>query len=226
MRLVAHRGDQAEAQENTLPAFMAAAAAGARFIECDIQFSRDMLPVVFHDHHLGRLFGRPDLRLATHMATAPGLETFAPLLLADLLAWLDGEPQLTLFMEIKPNVLTRHRPGVIVRLLAPFLSRPSAERIVIISQSAALLEACARRLPQSLGWVASQRRPPSCRIGWVFLDKRRCESLADWKERGINVAVYTVNNAAEAQQYFVAGADLVETNYLARLRHDLENSRF
>ncbi|HXH72113.1 MAG TPA: glycerophosphodiester phosphodiesterase family protein [Mariprofundaceae bacterium] len=226
--MVAHRGDQGEATENTLPAFVAAAAAGARYIECDIQFGRDMQPVVFHDHHLGRLFGRPDLRLAMHLdtvsgSTMPGFESFAPLLLADLLGWLDGEPQLTLFLEIKPNVLSRHRPGVIVRLLAPLLNRPSAERIVIISQSAAMLEACARHLPQRRGWVASVRRRPRCGLHSVFLDKRQTGSLAGWKAEGVRVAVYTVNDAAEATSLFDAGADLVETNYFARLRRDLEN---
>lgn len=219
--LVAHRGDQSESQENTLPAFQAAAAAGARYIECDIQFGRDLQPVVFHDHHLGRLFGRPDLRLAMHMGPIPGFESFAPLPLAELLGWLDTQPQLTLFMEIKPNVLSRRRPGAIMRLLAPLLRRPSGDRIIVISQSAALLEASARLLPQPRGWVATARRRPDCDLAWVFLDKRHCESLTEWKVQGIGVAVYTVNDAAEARQLHDLGTTLVETNHFARLCGDL-----
>jgi len=228
VRLVAHRGDQWTAVENSLAAFEAAAAGGARFVECDIQFDRELQPLVFHDHHLGRLFGRPDLRLAEHAAASLRDQhpAFVPLLLSELLDWLATQPQLTLFLEIKPSVLSRHRPGVIVRLLAPHLERMEMDRIVLISQSAALLEACSHRLPNRRGWVASSRRRPACESDWVFLDKRHCESLTDWKAEGIRVAVYTVNDATEAWQLFNAGADLVETNHFARLCLDLENGRY
>jgi len=217
--LVAHRGDQTAAAENTLPAFKAAADAGARFIECDIQFDKELQPLVFHDHHLGRLFGRADLRLANHAATElanlqPG---FIPLPLIELLDWLDTQPQLTLFLEIKPNVLSRHRPGVIARLLAPLLARPAGERIVVISQSSVMMEACARYLPQRYGWVMTEHRRPTCNLSHVFLEEHSCAFMVGWKSEGVCVVVYTVNEIDEAKYLLAAGADLVETNHFARL---------
>ncbi|WP_018239614.1 glycerophosphodiester phosphodiesterase [Ensifer sp. BR816] len=56
---IAHRGYHdmnRKVWENTLSAFARAAAAGFA-IECDLQFTADSVPVVFHDHDLQRLCG-------------------------------------------------------------------------------------------------------------------------------------------------------------------------
>lgn len=47
--VVAHRGDAAHHPENTLPAFLAAADAGADMVELDVRLSADGVPVVRHD---------------------------------------------------------------------------------------------------------------------------------------------------------------------------------
>lgn len=50
----AHRGASARAPENTLAAFDEAVRLGADAVECDIQLSRDGIPVVLHDHTVDR----------------------------------------------------------------------------------------------------------------------------------------------------------------------------
>jgi glycerophosphoryl diester phosphodiesterase len=57
--VIAHRGDSAHAPENTLPAFEAAVAKGADWIELDLLLSRDDEVVVCHDEELTRLAGSP-----------------------------------------------------------------------------------------------------------------------------------------------------------------------
>lgn len=52
--IVAHRGDHREQIENTLPAFAEAFAHGAKMVECDVQLSYDLVPVLFHDDDLSR----------------------------------------------------------------------------------------------------------------------------------------------------------------------------
>lgn len=47
--LCAHRGDQGVAPENTIPAFIAAALAGAQQIEFDVQLTKDGKLVIMHD---------------------------------------------------------------------------------------------------------------------------------------------------------------------------------
>ncbi|MFM2287572.1 MAG: hypothetical protein RL684_715, partial [Pseudomonadota bacterium] len=59
IHLVAHRGNAAECPENTLPAFQSALQLGVRFLELDVQLSRDGVPIVIHDHLLARTTGLP-----------------------------------------------------------------------------------------------------------------------------------------------------------------------
>ena len=58
-RIVSHRGehDNIAVFENTLPAFDRARDSGVWGIECDIRWTKDLVPVVFHDADLQRLFG-------------------------------------------------------------------------------------------------------------------------------------------------------------------------
>lgn len=72
-RIFAHRGltfqgDKSVADENTLQSFELALAAGSDYLESDIQVTKDMVPVLFHDGDLTRLVGKKtrisDLTLA------------------------------------------------------------------------------------------------------------------------------------------------------------------
>lgn len=49
-----HRGMQYEAPENTLPAFRLSVGAGYHFVETDVQFTSDNVPVLLHDPTLNR----------------------------------------------------------------------------------------------------------------------------------------------------------------------------
>lgn len=59
-RIVSHRGshDNRRILENTLAAFDRAAGAGVWGVEMDIRWTRDLVPVVYHDLDLDRLYGR------------------------------------------------------------------------------------------------------------------------------------------------------------------------
>lgn len=58
--MIAHRGDSANAPENTLAAFQMAIDAGAEGVEFDVQLSKDGVPVVIHDYDLKRTGSRPE----------------------------------------------------------------------------------------------------------------------------------------------------------------------
>ena len=62
-RIFAHRGltfqgDKSVADENTLQSFELALAAGADYLESDVQVTKDNVPVLFHDGDLTRLVGK------------------------------------------------------------------------------------------------------------------------------------------------------------------------
>lgn len=52
--LVSHSGYSAAAPENTLPAYQAAADAGYTFVEADIRFTKDGVPILLHDATIDR----------------------------------------------------------------------------------------------------------------------------------------------------------------------------
>lgn len=62
-KVIAHRGDwdRLSRLENTLAAFEAAKLRGADGIEFDVHFTKDDVPVVHHDSHLRRIFGREEV---------------------------------------------------------------------------------------------------------------------------------------------------------------------
>ncbi len=57
VKTVAHRGDSDDAPENTLPAFELASKNGYDFVECDISWTSDDVPVLLHDSTINRTIG-------------------------------------------------------------------------------------------------------------------------------------------------------------------------
>ncbi len=55
VKVIAHRGNSSQAPENTLIAFQEAIQMNVDFIECDVQMSKDEVPIIMHDgtlHHI------------------------------------------------------------------------------------------------------------------------------------------------------------------------------
>ncbi len=47
VRIIAHRGTQKMRLKNTIPAFVAAAENGYNTVECDVEWTKDGIPVIF-----------------------------------------------------------------------------------------------------------------------------------------------------------------------------------
>jgi len=222
--LVAHRGDQGDAVENTLAAFEAAVQAGALFLECDIQFTRDFVPIILHDHTLKKL-GIGSNAAVSQLTCAELREQCGkhyPLLAFDqLLQWLQQHPGITLFTEIKPPVLRRKSPGLTIQAVLALIPVAVRPQIILISQSALLVEACGRLFQGQIGWVSEYRRIPNADFAYLFLPARRAGEAALWQQRGVACAVYTINDSGQAGALLTEGIDLVETNYFGRMQQSL-----
>ena len=110
MQKFAHRGLHdigAGVVENTIPAFEAACAEGYG-IELDIQFSRDMQVVVFHDDDLKRLAGDPRRVFACDLQTLrsfplAGFETARIPTLREALDCVNGRTRLLIELKSGPR---------------------------------------------------------------------------------------------------------------------------
>jgi glycerophosphoryl diester phosphodiesterase len=70
IKIIAHRGASAEAPENTLASITKALNLGVDFIEIDVHLSGDHIPVVMHDHTLGRTTNSAKKRHITELTLA------------------------------------------------------------------------------------------------------------------------------------------------------------
>lgn len=164
--LVAHRGDQHGAPENTFAAFEQAAALGTAIIELDVQVSRDGVPVVIHDDTLDRTTSgtgpvreRTWLELRQFDAGAWYGEGFAgervPSL-AEVLDWASERP-VGLLIELKTSPVFDSRSAE--QLAAVLEGRPGGN-IVLYSSDHVLMGQLSRSLPGiATGLVINERTP-------------------------------------------------------------------
>jgi glycerophosphoryl diester phosphodiesterase len=111
-KIIAHRGshDNRLVLENTLTAFYRAAEAGVWGIEMDIRWTRDRIPVIYHDPDLNRLYGRPEA-IATYSLNELQRRYPAIPSLADVISRLGKK--IHLMIEVKrqswPNVRVQEK---------------------------------------------------------------------------------------------------------------------
>ena len=227
-QLVAHRGDQSEHVENTLKAFQKAVDAGALFAECDIQFTRDRIPVVIHDDYLKRLC---DLALHVSMLDLIDLKElcypyFKLMTLRKFLAWLKVNPSLTLFIEIKADIRTRLSGDEVATLLKKEMPVEMFPHIVLISESASTLQSCQKLMKCAIGWVAEGEDRPDTKLekqlDYIFMPYSKAESIEAWHQRGVKVGLYTINEAPLAREMLYLDADLIETDHFSHLLTELD----
>lgn len=187
--VLAHRGDADHAPENTLAAFRAAVAAGARAVETDVQLSADGVLLLLHDDGPARTTDSlaRGIPAETSIESLPW-ETLAALdagswfderfrgepipLLADLgdllaAAFATGDatrPPVGLDLEIKPPLL--HSAARVVDAVAAELARPvwadlvAAGEVVVTSFDPEVVTLALDRLPVPVGLLTATTPAP------------------------------------------------------------------
>jgi glycerophosphoryl diester phosphodiesterase len=230
---MAHRGGAIEHVENTMPAFEASVALGYRYLETDVRVTADGRLVVFHDPVLERVTdrtGRVD-QLPWSEVSRARIGGREPILaLEDLLgAW----PDVRFNIDLKA-------PGVISPLAHAVRRLKVEDRVCLASFSDARV-AAARRVfgpdvctalgprgvaalrlssysPRAAGLVRIQAgcaQVPLQLGGRAVVDER---FLAAAHARGLQVHVWTVNDAADCTAMLDLGVDGVMTDRPAMLR--------
>ncbi|MCB1926035.1 MAG: glycerophosphodiester phosphodiesterase [Gammaproteobacteria bacterium] len=228
--LIAHRGEPEHWPENTLLGFRTVLAAGAAFVETDVQLSADGVPVLCHDASLLRTTGCDLDVCATPLAELQALsageqgrfgERFAnePLaLLSDFTALLTQWPDRRAFVEIKAASIEAFGIVKTVDTVLSALGAAFAQCIPISFDHRAISEVRLRAdLP--VGWVLPEWNDGNRQLAealapeYLFVDQRRLPTLARplWPGPWRWVA-YTVNDIEQVERLLAMGFDLVETN--------------
>jgi len=228
--LVAHRGWPDRHPENSLDGMRAVLAAGARFVEFDVQLTADGHAVVIHDDALSRLTGRRQRVTGLPLVGLRQLVTVSPTgasapipTLAHMLALLAEYPDATAFIEIKRQSIDHHGLNAVLETLLPALERAPCHVVLISFRWRALRRARQRsRLP--VGWVIRPWSPLTrwlagmLRPDYLLVHARRVPRRARPFWRGPwRWVVYGVNDLSEARALRVRGADLIEVDDLPRL---------
>lgn len=240
--LIAHRGYPHAYPENSLAGVEAALEAGARFVEFDIQLTRDGVPVVVHDDSLSRV-GDSDEEIAAldwevlsqrsiGEAGRFGSEFAQQRVpcLADMLALVDRYPEVTAFVEIKRESLEHFGRSTVAEAVTGVL-RHASSRCVTISFDAAALARAREHGAEAIGLVIkpwndeSRREAGQLSPDYLFIQSNRIPEgdrplwPGEWQW-----VVYVVDDPDSARALRRRGADMIETDRFAPMLEALRDS--
>jgi glycerophosphoryl diester phosphodiesterase len=238
---IAHRGASGHAPENTMAAFRRAVELGARFIETDLQLSRDAQVIAIHDFTLDR---------TTNGKGQVHLQTLEQIRALDAGAWFgdrgagpfSGERVPTLkeildfakehdvifYLEIKSGPSW----GIEHAVVAELRDQNASARVVILSFDPATLDSV-HRLDSTMMTGLLCEHPSSdlvertVRAGARQLVARGDLITPDVVEKahhaGLQVAAWTINEAEQMRRLIATGVDGIITDFpdcLFKVLHD------
>ena len=234
--LIAHRGESADAPENTLPAYRTAVERGFGF-ECDIYLAKDGRLFTFHDRTLARTTAGANTNACTEVDWAG---TVAKLNVGGWGRWKGSKFDPTrpaLFSEVL--ALARERRSIYVEVKGddptwvPYI-KVEVERarnvnpgnVLFISFGSRVCAELKRQLPEyrvyyltsEPGLAAEALVSRLKALGVDGVDIRFDPAVHDAayvrtvKDAGFGFHVWTIDDLATARQAFAAGADTLTTN--------------
>jgi len=233
--LVAHRGFSSQFPENTLIAYQEAFACGACFVECDVQLTRDKVPVLLHDDNLGRTSG---IDVSLHDLTYAELKKFSAgysekfgdkfrdekvPLLENFVKLLMKWPDRSAFVELKRSSMREHGYEDVLENILPILEEV-CHQVIIISFDDFIIERIQSTGKWRCGWVieewtdANLSRAKELNPDYFFVDheclpeKFDCFPKAKWFW-----VLYEIDDVGVAEKLIDKKADLIETNDIRKL---------
>ena len=227
-RLVAHRGLHRERdggpRENTLAAVLAALDAGVTWVEIDVRVTADGHVVLLHDETLQRLWGDP--------------RRVADLTLAQVLELGGGDRRIPLLADVLPAVAGTGGT-LLIDMDDPEVAIPAAQ-VVAADTSGAATAWCGH--PGAMRHVREQDPGAAIWTPWYSTEPPRPADLAGVDlinaqhllvgqafvdavhAHGVEVAVWTVDDAAQAAHLAAIGVDSITTNSPSVVRAALASS--
>lgn len=245
VELIAHRGESADAPENTLAAANLAWERDVAAVEIDVHLTADDRLVVIHDANTLRTTGVDRIVKESALADLAGLDAGSwkgprwanePIpTLEDVLATVPENGQLFIEVKVGAEAIAALDRAIQLRAKDP------AQLVVISFQADAIAEA-KRRLPEIPAYYLSSFRQDSASGEWSptvdELIRTADEIGADGlnlsvrgpvdaalvrrvKDAGFGVYIWTVDDPEVARRLVAAGVDGITSNRAAALRREL-----
>lgn len=237
--LVAHRGYPARLPENTLPSIEAALQAGARYLEVDVQLSRDGEVVLFHDRELQRLCGQAGAvhdynwqqlqGLHVHMhtdATDTPPDISIPNL-HELVALLQQHPDVTVFIELKRISLEQFGIDAVVQRVLPQL-QPIANQAVVISYGLEALQRVRQICGYPIGVVIDawsmreQSEIQNLKPEYLFCELESLPLEGELVCEDCKLVLFECTDPQQAVSLLQRGASLIETFAIGEMLSAME----
>jgi glycerophosphoryl diester phosphodiesterase len=236
--LVAHRGYPLHYPENTIAGIEAALAAGAKYVEVDIQLTRDGVPVLFHDHDLQRLCQQPG---AVHDYQWQQLQQFVvhgsselPLKLntvpiaslQDLVIVIKASPGARFFIELKRTSVEQFGAKQMVETVLAGL-QPVDEQCIVISYSLEALQQVRRQSKLPIGVVIDEWQQHTrssiadLQPEFLFFDIDSIPPGESLHYPGAGLVVFETTDPQQARMALQQGVDLVETFAIGEMHQQM-----
>ena len=233
--LIAHRGYSGKFPENTLLAYQAAYAFGARWMECDIQLTENRVPVVHHDASLMRMSAIDrDIReisskefkqLSAHYPDRFGQAFYGNAFtsLKKLAKWIRSDADIKMFVEIKQESIDVFGVEECMAQVAKRILKIK-EQVVIISFNDEIVEHAKDKYGFENGWVipewsdtvetrSKEIQPDYIFAETIFMPK----DTNNWWQGNWQWAIYNVDEYTDLAGWIEKGMQFIETNEIGKL---------
>jgi glycerophosphoryl diester phosphodiesterase len=226
-KLIAHRGYQRHFPENSPLAIEKAISCGAQFIEIDVQFSADGIPLLYHDDDLKRVSGTKGKLCQYHFkalqeltAGEPGRfkQQFSNIKIAPLsalIAILRNNPTVQILVELKEEAIRDYTATFcltrIYETLAPVINQCILISFDIDALHSAKMMGFKRLAPVLRDWTLRHSIAKELEAELVIYNYKRIPAKDSLLMDSCGIAVYEVDNLTLAQSLLDRGARFIET---------------
>jgi glycerophosphoryl diester phosphodiesterase len=235
--LVAHRGYARRYPENTLESLSAALAAGACYIEFDVQLTADLVAVLMHDPDLERTAGRPDrvgeltwrelsmIAVGQRDVFGRQFDQVRIPTLASAIELLSRWPRAEAFVEIKPESIDRCGVEPVLARIVDDIA-VARSHCIVVSATDRFLRRARTDAGMRIGlvlrqWSAAARQMLSdLEPEFVFCNVERLPPAADLWRGPWRWVVYEIVEPTVALALAARGVELVETMAIGEMLAD------
>jgi len=229
IHFIAHRGWQENYPENSLLAIQAAIEAGVKHVECDIQLSKDLKPILCHDQNLQRLSGVDEKTDGVHQLSAEQIQQIACFeperlgrrfidnhfnSLSELTELMERYPNVTFYIELKEESIACFGRETCLAAVAEQVQHfKNAVFLSFDAESVALAKSHFGFKQTAIvlrGWASRENVVRDCYADLAYISKRRLPPNGRL-ELSVPLAVYEIPELDVALALIKRGVDMIES---------------